>query len=266
MKLRKATGSENQTNNRRGRILRIAIPVCILLLLTVMVAAKFIHTTQKDDSITAEDFYFTSDLLDGQTHTIAATDGGTAKLVFTLQNHADELRFSKTDITYTVTAKDNANDSALTLTDSNSSNASGTIAAGAVNDTQVIITGLKAGHTYVITAVTNNTYKKNLTGTIQVKAADEAVYSSVRDGGAYIEVSVWTADYSGEVKLSYRAGLIPDNTNPLLTSAKTASSATEISLGNMEAGTSHVLRFFKPDSSKTYNSNTNGKKVEVNEQ
>lgn len=266
MMLRNKAGSGRQSDNRRGRMMRIAIPVCILLFMTVLVAAKFIHTTQKDDSVTAKDFYFTSDILDGQTHTIAATEtNGTAKLVFSLKNHVDELRYSQVDVNYTVSAKDSAG-VPVTLTGSNSANVTGTLSAGSVQDQQVTITGLEPGKTYTVTALTENYYKAVLTGTVQVKAADEAVYSTVRDGGAYIEVSVWTVDYSGQVSLSYPAGLIPDNTGDLLKNAKTAASGTaDVSLGTMNAGTSHVLRFFKPDSSKTYASATQGKKVVINE-
>ena len=64
-----------------------------------LVAAKYMQSTPKQDTVLAKEFYFTSDLLDGETHEITALDQGedgnyTASVTFQLMNHEDELRYS----------------------------------------------------------------------------------------------------------------------------------------------------------------------------
>ena len=79
-----------------------AFAVCLVLLVFLMgaVIGRYQRQLRSDNSVKAKEFYFTSNLLDGGTHTLAP---GSTEVTFTLGNHADELRFSEVDIAYTVT-------------------------------------------------------------------------------------------------------------------------------------------------------------------
>lgn len=234
-----------------------------------MVSAKYIK--QKDlnnNSAKAQEFYFESDLLDGEEHEIVATknaDGSTTgSVTIRLKNYADELRYSETAIEYTVSVKEMDADTDKMLADSSITNKSGTIATEGRHAQDVTISGLEAGKTYTVTATTNNVYQKTLQGTIKVLAPDETVYTAVNDQTEYIEVTVWTTDYTGEVTLKYGdIGLIPDNTNEKMRDA--LSTGGTISENNWEANTSYVFRFFKTDTEKKYDVAVSGTEVTVSE-
>lgn len=230
-----------------------------------MVSAKYIRqTVTKNNFATASEFYFESDLLDGAEHEVVPTDtqGTTASVTIRLKNHADDLRYSETAINYTVIVAEKDTDSQaadVTVTPS-----SGTLAAGKINNADVTISNLQAGKTYTITASTDNVYQKTLTGTIKVLQPDTNVYASVSDKTQYIEVTVWTTDYTGEVKLSYGdIGLVPDNTDAKMSDAQ--STGSTITVTDWEVNTSHVFRFFKSDIAKKYKVEVSGQEVTVGE-
>ncbi|MBU5481401.1 hypothetical protein KQI91_09330 [Blautia sp. MSJ-19] len=262
----------NRRKKRRDTIAGLSRTVvflalfCVFLGMLTFVAAKYIRQTEKTSVANAQEFYFTSDLLDGNVHQVSTQTDGMASVTLTLMNHADELRYSEVDIAYTVTVTDaNGNEETGITVDP----AKGSIAKGENHDAEIKVSGLKAGEKYVITASTDNTYAKTLTGTVSVNAVDSQVYASVKDGGVYIEVTVWTTESSvSNMILKYCAGLIPDNTDTQLKNAVTASTDTSIQIGESgiwTANTSHVYRFFKSVASRTYKAETNGTEVTVSE-
>ena len=60
--------------------------------------------------------------------------------------------------------------------------AAGTITKGQRNAVEIVVSGLKAGHTYKITASTDNTYVKTLTGVVKVNADDSPLCAPEADG------------------------------------------------------------------------------------
>ena len=265
---------KKKTNKVRG--VHISKTVLLLALFCVciggisMVSAKYIkESVTKNNSATAREFYFESDLLDGQVHQIVPTEAGengkTASVTLRLKNHVDELRYSEVAIGYTVTVTEQGDTQAEGVTIDPST---GTIAAGeaktGTHDVDVKISNLEAGKTYTVTAMTNNIYQKTLTGTIKVAQPDTGVYASVSDKIQYLEVTVWTTDYAGTVELKYDDSLVPDNTDTKMADATSAGGTiTDSSWG---ANTSHVFRFFKSDTTKTYKVATNGQEVTVSEE
>lgn len=229
---------KRQHPRRRGGILLRACGLAAFIALTAGlvagVSAKYVHRTETPGQAAAANFYFVSDLLDGQTHTVTATEAdGTASIIFCLQNHADALRYSEVDIAYTVTV-DDANVGV--------SQASGTLEKGEDHDVSITLSGLQPGKTYKVTAKATAPYAKELTGTIVVAAMDNTVHYQTKDRDAYLEVTVWTVDYSGQVELTYPAGLIPDNTNPVMRDWKSGDTSREFS---MTENSAYVFRFFK---------------------
>ena len=262
--------------NSKGRGMRsnktalLLVLFCLCIGGIAMISAKYINQKKTDNnSVTAKNFYFESDLLDGKEHTVIPTDSSTngkntASVTVRLKNYVDDLRYSETAIDYKVIVAESGTDATADgVTISNTDgNATGTIAPDGKNHADVKLSNLKSGKTYKVTATTDNVYKKELTGTIKVTEPDEKVYSSINDENQYIEVTVWTTDYSGSVKLSYNdADLIPDNTDAKLKDAKSGSDT--ITISNWGANTSHVFRFFKNEETKEYQATVNDKEVTV---
>lgn len=136
------------------RNVKILIMVIVLLVCTLtvsIVAAKYITEKSSDGSIRASEFYFTSDFLDGKTHTLVP---GSTSITFTLGNHGDDLRYSEVDINYTVTITPEA--TAATVT-----NGTGILKKDKISDASVTISDLKPGNTYTVTAVGKGGYEKN---------------------------------------------------------------------------------------------------------
>lgn len=267
------------TKHHKGRSAKISKTVALLVLFCLcigglsMVSARYIKQTDtKNNVAAAKDFYFESDLLDGQTHEIVPTEnnGTTARVTVRLKNYADELRYAQTAIQYEVkvTEPDGATASGVSMqciTDTNSEDTTHTIAANAKHYADITLSGLKAGKTYTVTATTDNVYQKSLTGTIKVTEADKNVYAVVSNQTQYIEVTVWTTDYTGAVTVKYSAAanLVPDNTDTKMQNALTGDDITE---QNWPANTSHVFRFFKENTEKNYKVAVNGTEVTVSEQ
>ena len=264
--------NKNRKNeNRKSRSVQINKTVTLLVLFCLcigaisMVAAKYIkQNTTKNNAAAAREFYFESDFLDSKTHEIEImpTDNGTANVTIRLKNYIDDLRYSETDIDYTVkVTEENATD---TETGATIDPKTGTIETGNPHHKDITIANLQAGKTYKITATTDNIYKKTLTGTIKVSEPDTKVYASVHDETQYIEVTIWTKDYAGNVSLNYSAtNLIPDNTDTKMKDATTGTG--RITETDWKANTSHVYRFFKNDENQGYQVTVNDEEVTVSE-
>ena len=264
---------------RINKTVALLVLFCLCIGGVSLVSARYIKQTEtNNNSAKAKEFYFESDLLDGQTHEIIPTEnnGTTASVTIRLKNYADELRYSGTEIEYTVsvTEKTNSEDGttgnavdtvnvAYPSVAEGEDNSKHTIAAGRKQYADVTISNLSAGKTYIVTAETSNVYQKTLTGTIKVGAPDTQVYAKVSNNtDQYIEVTVWTTDYTGQVKLTYSdIGLIPDNTDSMMSGMQ--STGGTITSDNWGANTSHVFRFFKETASTAYQVTINNEAKEV---
>ncbi len=194
--------------NRKKVIISTVAVVLSLCVLTVgMLVAKYLNKKDSDGLVKSKNFYFTSNLLDGEEHKLAA---GSTSLTFTLGNHEDDLRYSEVDIKYNVTV-----DNGATV-----ENGTGTLANGSVNDAEVTVSNLRAG-TYTVTAVGKGGYSKTLTATIIVPEKEAKLYYSIDDSaGEYTLLTVWNeGDESGNVTVAYTG--IPDNTNSDMTDWRT---------------------------------------------
>lgn len=248
-------------NKKYRKAVVFLILFCLCMGAVSMVSAKYLkEIVTKNNSVTAKEFYFESDLLDGKTHKVSPTDNGTAKVTVRLKNYADELRYSETAIDYEVTVKESGSDTAaggVTIDPP-----TGILTAESKRYADIVISGLQPGITYTVTATTSNSYHKTLTGTIEVAAIDRNVHASINDQTQYIEVTVWTTDYSGSITLKYdgNIGLSPDNTDTLMSQNKTGDLIT---IDSWKANTSHVFRFFKDNTNESYEVTENGTEVTV---
>jgi len=208
----------------------VAFAVCLVLFALLMGTAigRYQRQLKSESAVKAQEFYFTSDFLDGGTHTLAP---GSTEVTFTLGNHADELRYSEVDIAYEVTVDNGATVDKET----------GTLAQNEKSDATVTIKGLQSGSTYTVTATGKGGYEKTLTATIVVLEEKAQLYYHLDNvPGEYLLLTVWNeGDEEGTVTIKYTG--IPDNTNPNMTDWTTDGSPKTVTI---DAHTSKVFRFF----------------------
>ena len=150
---------------------------CMIMISISSVSAKYIRQTELTGVVNARNFYFVSDLLDGGVHQVMVKEDTMASV--TLMNYINEERYSEVDIDYVVEVRDTDKDEKSSLT---VSPAAGTITTGQRTAVEIVVSGLKAGHTYKITASTDNTYVKTLTGVVKVNADDSPLCAPEADG------------------------------------------------------------------------------------
>lgn len=234
-----------QKHNKRNLFSVVAIVALLAVYVAVLVGgvdAKYVTQSGDENVLAAREFYFSSNILseEGSAYTVNA---GTNSTSFTLTNSADKLRHTEYDIRYEVTC----NDEEVTIT-----NGSGTLNGNAVSSATVIVSGLKGGNTYTVTAVGTggdsgkDGYKKTLTATFTVMD-DGKIYKHLdTTNPAYVVLTLWTEDLNGNVTVSYDGeNLIPDHTDNVLKSIYNYNS-------EKYGGFSFTDTFEKPYSSRTY--------------
>ncbi len=220
-----------QKKTYKTKIIMLIVGI-LLLACTItgaIVLAKYITNERTSTGlVTTKNFYFTSNLLDGEEHTFAPD---TTSVTFTLGNYEDDLRYSEMDIEYTVTV----DDAAVTVT-----NEKGTLVKGSIQNAEITISGLKNGKTYTITAVGKGGYQKTLKATIVVSDKESKLYYNINNSNSeYILLTVWNeGDAEGAVTIIYTG--IPDNTNPNMEDW-TTNASKELTIGPHE---SKEFRFF----------------------
>lgn len=216
-----------------------ALAVCLLLsaLLIGGTIARYRTQLKSETSAKAKEFYFTSDFLDGGTHTLAP---GSASVLFTLSNHADDLRFSEVEIAYEVTV---TSDDATAIPTVTYDSTTQKLGYTAVQDDKVTIGNLQSGKTYTVTATGTGGYVKTLTATIQVLSSEAQLYQHLDNSPDYLLLTVWNeGDTAGNVTIQYKG--IPDNTNPNMQNWTTAEGTEESKTVTINAHESKVFRFF----------------------
>ncbi len=214
-----------------------AAGLVLLVLLLGAAIGRYQRQLKSDSSFRAEEFYFTSDFLNGGIHTLAPpVSGGSTEVSFTLGNHADDLRVSEVEIEYEVMVEPAG--AAVTYADT-----SRKLGSGTAEDDTVTIAGLRPGVTYTVTATGRGGYEKSLTATIEVLSNEAQIYQYKEATSEYTLLTVWNeGEEAGDVTIAYTG--IPDNTNPNMedwsAGAGTAINKT-VAIGPHE---SRVFRFF----------------------
>ncbi len=247
---------------KKLNILAIELAACIILIavLAGTVIGRYRRQFNSYGSVRALNFYFTSDFLDGSNHPIAP---GTTEFSFTLSNHADDLRYSEMDITYTVevTKEDGSEVSGVNIEINGVQGSEGKMLTNnnTVNDT-VKISSLTSGK-YIITATATGQadpvaasagYHKTLTATIDIPAEGAKLFQNIVNTSEYLQLTVWNeGDEQGTVSIEYTG--IPDNTNPNMGSWERSDAAGLKTVENItiEPYSSKVFRFFGDNASAT---------------
>lgn len=255
----------NSRREAKKKYMFAGMAVCVVLLVALIGTAigRYQRQIRSEGYVKAKEFYFTSDFLDGRTHTVTP-EGTAAAFTFTLGNHADDLRFSEVDITYEVKVTPG---DGVTVEYHNTEKK---LANGEKHDDNVTVKGLTPGETYTVTATGTGGYQKTLTATVKVLSTEPKVYKYLdTTSSEYVLLTVWTQGYQGSVTITPppAGGLIPDNTDPVMNSVQTNAEFTDADSFTDNGYSSHTYRFFgrgvtAADFTVTYDS---GKTAEVKE-
>ena len=229
---------KDQKHARRGLSVRVILWVLAAFTVVTMLAvsgiyAKYVYDSERYGMVTSPNFYFESDLLkkEGAEYILNA---GTDAVTFTLTNSADALRYSDEEIAFTVTA------TAGTL-----STASGTLASGGNHSVTVTLSNLEDGATYTVTAIGTAGFQEKLSATFTVEKDEQTVYMHADTSDpAFVVLTVWTRDLEGNITVTVPAGLIPDNTDPVLRDLTTKNENQDFTYSNLGKYSSVSFRFF----------------------
>ena len=234
--------------------------ILVLAGLFVGLSAKYAHQETKMNPVTSKSFYFTSDVLSeaGSTYTLS---GDTTQISFELRNYEDDLRWSDSDIVYTYNVTNSADNSSV-------KSETGTIAhsESSKSSKSITVDGLSAG-TYTVTAEATKPYSKTLKGTFTIPAENTELSYTVSDqkGSPYALLTVSTGNYSGNITISWPAGVIPDSTQDAFASVDTyqngSYTAGTVSV-DMDTYSSNTYRFFKADPQQEYTASIKAAKAQ----
>lgn len=236
--------------NKKRKLYRILIPLLVVLVLAAVlgafggVFAKYMSEDKAaEELVTSKHMYFASDYLTAQG--AAYTISGNSVTV-QLRNYPDKLRISELDVAYTVTVKDSKGNAVNTV-----SNTSGTLTAGNQQTVSVTVSGLERGESYTVTATGENGFSTTLSATFTVQAAEEGVFMSMEQTDYYVLLTVWTQDVTGDAYIVVPAGLLPDNTDPIMATAPKGAPFTDAESFDV-AYSSRTYRFFKETQKTDY--------------
>lgn len=185
------------------QMIYIGILFLILLAATIFgVAAKYIKQRKPELLTKARIFYFTSNFLkeDGAIYSLTPN---TTQVTFSLRNHIDELRYSDDEIQYNVYINDVKIGETGVLNQENTSDD--------------ITFSVENGKTYQVRAEASAGYQKTLTATFTVLEPSKSFYKHLDASNEhFVILTVWTEELSGNVAVTFPAGLIPDTTDDKL--------------------------------------------------
>lgn len=194
--------------------------VLAVLFLTVAVGgviAKYIQSDAGENLFYAKEFYFTSNLLEESCPKYTLNNTAT-QVSFTLNNHADALRYSEDTINFTVsvTCKDAltaGKEPVLSATE-------GMLAGGKCTDTNVTLSNLVQGKTYIVTAHAEAGYELTIQAEFYVSDEGMNLYKHLdASNTGYVLLTIWAENLSGSLELRCnKVGVIPDNTDPVMQS------------------------------------------------
>ena len=242
--------------SRKHLVIPALFAVAVLIAALEGVSAKYMKDIGNTSAVVqAKEFYFSSDLLavGGKTYPL---NPGTKSITIKLYNFDDELRYSETDISCTLAVTGGPDGNPATI-----SSANVTLTGGKKSESSIILSNLQDGGTYTITAIGTGGYEKILSATFEINHQGKNAYKYLEmdPSGAFVLLTVWTEDVSGDVSISIPAGFIPDTTDSTLAGMQNyrTDSGKYQPVNGYKAGalgvySSHTYRFFMEESFAQY--------------
>lgn len=223
-------------------ILLIIIPVLFI----GGTVAKYIQEKNVELVYQAKSFYFESDLLSDNTNPQAYTyERGRDDISINLSNNIDELRYSEVDIEYVVTITDRYGNQILDKEGNVVTEKAGILSNKNIDKQEISFTNLPSG-IYLVTAEVISPYEKTLQASFVLTENDENIIYQVNDSvnSPVLQLTVRTQDYSGNIKISWPEGVVPDSTNPKFLNIDTGYEQGS-TMVQFEANSEYVFQFFK---------------------
>lgn len=232
---------DKETNNRKRLSLAAKGFVCFavaLVLLSGYSIAKYISSEKEEPLYVAKNFYFESDILTVGTNGVYpeyVLQAGVDDIELTLKNYPDELRYSEVNIEGEVNLGD-VEEKVFQLTGNQKT------------DQKIVFENVAPG-TYIIIAKATSPYIKTLGAKITVVGLDSNLKYSVNDAkeSPNLLVTINTTDYEGNASIEWPSGVVPDNTDPLLSEAEGNSCIIQ-----MKKNSEYTFQFFKIDPNEDY--------------
>jgi len=223
--MHKNKAAKGNKKNISIKSLAVAAGFFVLALsLSVGVYSKYTYGNSGSGSVSSKPFYFNSDLLssEGAVYTL---NTATSQVSFSINNSEDDLRFAQMDISYSVSVeKGSYSTDTNTFTPSGEASgvtvapASGTLAAGP-HSAEISLSGMQNGNAYRVTVTGSAGYQKAVSAIFCVNDDAKGVYKHLDTSATeYVVLTVWVDNISGVGEVTFPAGLIPDSTDPVLTS------------------------------------------------
>ena len=244
-----------ELNKGRGLFYLAGLAVIITSVLTVSISgtmAKYARQSEDKKTIVAKEFYFESDLLkDPEENAVVVLNSTATEVSFELRNHADNLRYTKDEINYTVTVKVLEEKEGTPELDPSYGKISGAPSDGGGKAT-VTLMGLEKGKKYFVEATGESGYSEKLSATFEISENEENVFKYLDKNVSeqYILLTVWTENVAGNVSIDIPAGLVPDYTDIAMIDCKNYDEGKYIADDFVDNGSfaknysSHTYRFF----------------------
>lgn len=232
------------TRKQKKRLPAAAWIAYVLVVVTVIFGgysvAKYVTSQDSESVLAAKNFYLESDLLEPEGNVLPrhTLQSGVDTVEFSLMNYPDGLRVAEVDIQckVTLTGSDGTQEQTVTL------------GKNTQEKKTVKFTDLEPD-TYLVTVTSVSPYAYTLQAQFEVVGLDQGVSCTVSDGAGSpnLKVTVTTTDYSGYITISWPAGVLPDNTDPLLATAQGNSHTVKV-----EKDSEYTFQFFKTNPDGDY--------------
>lgn len=228
-----------------------------LILIPIMLiggsVAKYVNEKNNDIVYEAKNFYFESDLLSDNTNPKAYTyEKGRDSIVFSLKNNIDELRFSDVETQYVVNITDIHGNNVQDKSGNNIEQKTGKLSNNNIEEQIIEFTNLPSG-TYLITAKAVKPYERTLKASFVLSEKEEDIIYEIHDSAnsPILQLTIQTEDYSGDINISWPAGVAPDSTNEKFSGVNTGYLQGSATI-TFEANSEYTLPFFKEQPSSSY--------------
>ncbi len=232
-------------------------PILTALLLLMVCAATFggftvaryaLSQTGKSGLASAEEFYFTSDLLkeEGASYDVYNWGDG---IPIQLKNYEDSLRYNVKDISYTVTCVPEC-----TVTDNGNTTNGNKILGGNANSIEIKVKPTDLTKTQItVTVETSSPYKKTLEATFTATGKLQPKYQITDSSGEPTAELILTGGAKkSDITLSWdNTKIMPDRTNKYLSFDSNTCVITA------EASASYRILLFKTDPDMNYSKQSN---------
>ncbi len=231
-------------------ILIVAFVVTILFIPPVL--AKYYQLVGTGVVYETEDFYFESDLLKSDTEINSYTyQKGINSIKVTISNNIDSLRYTEIPIQYVVSIKSLSGEIVKDTDGKVIDDVTGSFNGSGIDSRTVEFSKLSAG-AYKITATSTSPYQKILQAIFYLTDVEEDITYQLSDSASspILYLTVLTADYSGNIRITFPEQIIPDSTDVHFQNVDINGTFNVVI--PFKANSEYTFPFFKKDPSIVY--------------